>query len=416
MFGQKKLLLAAIRPHLEMLIDILGQIEQAGNGELGDCTGFEEEYSKSPDEICDTEGSLYGPKGQCFRCVFAHYGIDLNAGSFTSDPDARFGDIVVRWRAILRGYLSADERLRGILLDIIRDNPCEGLNISTFDIEALPSLIDRLLGEGALQIEKIADRYPNRTDSAITTETSHIGIPDDQFVLAEKNEIEYQSIEYLVTHELGHIFHNRLQEVLGTGRDTVELQFGSDVRIVNVSNLPRVVADYLQAVGGYYNISRDFNPPAEYRDYAIALTNLNFNAPSSGAAEPLFTYDPDDPNRFSNEQRAFFDGERITIYHNDNGREFVYIDQNRQPASSEDKAARFIEEFTYIPNTAGLSHDIIVTYLPNESRDTAEPKEGFADSFAAYILAPNVLKDNPRGQFFDRSIQQWLCEMLRKSF
>jgi hypothetical protein len=166
----------------------------------------------------------------------------------------------------LNGYLLADARLKDVILEMLESNSCTNLSLTDEDVKKAPSVLDRLLGDGSLLVSNEWDAQPNpiglQTDpnnpetiiepinSARTVGTSQIIIHDDQFVYAEDwNEIEYQSIEFVFVHELGHIFHNRINDVIGGEvSPQAQLNIGGDERTITLYNTPSVVRDYFEKV------------------------------------------------------------------------------------------------------------------------------------------------------------------------
>jgi len=389
---QKKAILAPIHPHLVELRDLLDELERLNLQD--DCAGFESEYTKRTQDICGDYDNWYDSPDlpgmlTCFRCVFLHYGLEL----------PYFGDVdrtkqIARFRQLLSAYLTADNRLRALLQN------CDGSG----DFNG-PSVIDYLLGHGLLDIE-----YSATGQYGLTDRTSGITLPEYQFDLAEQSSVGYQTIGFLLTHELGHIFHNRLQQVVYVNEQNALLKVTmANGEVTLPSGTPGAVRDYLQAVGGYYTDVRDFDYPAVHPNSTavVALTSLNF----CGVRQPLDIYEGSS-GIIREEVRNQYLNRRILIRLDGNGSEYVYLLLDGTPVN-EDRRILFIEASTYIPDFSDVAVRDRGTYFPNESRHTSEPKEGFADSFAAYILQPEGLENTSRVRFFDQHMQDWLCQLLQ---
>lgn len=90
--------------------------------------------------------------------------------------------------------------------------------------------------------------------------------------------------------------------------------------------------------------------------------------------------------------------------------------------------ASFVEASTYMPdysdevliaNLSQQNDNQLETYFPNETRSNdPSPKEGFADSFATYILdvksdeEPDLLEGTTRGQVMDKYVRDKICKLL----
>ena len=266
--NERKGIATLMQPQLAELYELLEALERLQQADP--CSGFEAEYEKAPEDICggaDLNLSLwFGETGAlaCFRCVFAYYELELpNFGQLDRTTQVR------RFRELLGAYQNIDQRLRALLQECENGQPLD-----------TSSVIDYLLGEGLLTIQ-----YDTSGNFAYAVGTETIAIPESQFQFFEESGInvgdpDYQTIAFLFAHELGHIFHNRLENVVYQGQGnapvTLIMPDGTE-RVVNLpADMPGAVRDYLQTVGGYYTDVRDFNFPAAYEYATEPLTSLNF--------------------------------------------------------------------------------------------------------------------------------------------
>jgi len=157
---------------------------------------------------------------------------------------------------------------------------------------------------------------------------------------------------FVVTHELGHVFHNRHGNTVGGGL------YGTD----------RIVYDYVEATEADWTVDgpRFYTQPATIRGYQARL----------------------------------------------------YTDVTGRPLRPDGSLANEGERFYFIPQGVWIPGE----YYPGTSRrlfpnervhPSPHPREGFADSFANFMLNPTLLpEDELRRLYFEENIEEWIIDIV----
>jgi hypothetical protein len=221
-----------------------------------------------------------------------------------------------------------------------------------------PYTEDGLTPEAAFQLVfgLVEFRYEPDDDFAETVvpEDDRAGARNTAIITLAPGSFRTGSLDerFVVTHELGHVFHNRHGNAAGRGI------YGTD----------RIVYDYVQATDADWTIDRArfYTQPTTIRGYQARL----------------------------------------------------YTDVTGRPLRPDGTLANEGERFYFIPQGVWIAgeydDETPINLFPNERiHPSPHPKEGFADSFANFMLNPVLLpEDELRRLYFEENIEDWISDIV----
>jgi hypothetical protein len=150
-------------------------------------------------------------------------------------------------------------------------------------------------------------------------------------------------------------------------------------------NQKGAVRDYFQSVGGYFTTEREYEDeiPSQFLWAAQPLTSEHFYAFES----PFPDVYKKDVNGNLIIPLTLLDTYIRPEFELSSDKHSVYMTSDGQVVSSSSLATKILEPGSYVSSLKQENIPNIARRFPNELRPTAEPKEGFADSFANYLLS-----------------------------
>lgn len=359
----------------------------------------------SVENVCSKEDERFNSpelRKACLQCfAFHNYGVRITSNLYADEV-----------RILVNAIINID----GMLRLRIRQT-CSDLNIpDSLDLRRLffdDITVNLMPGGGYAQVR------PGEDESNFI-----IDFPYDQFV--ELRGKTFTTPEWLLLHEFSHGLHNRLgfcgddNPLLdsGTCNDVIVHSIGdSTFDIQRVGNIPVVVWQFLEATGGYWNLSGE-------RDFGEWLADGHFVATDLGV-NPLTSLNYNDGQRIEGMYSGVTIDPNIVkckVETNAEGKEFVYVNREGKCVSKEN-AVYFREVETYVPNFSNVVGDI-GSKMPNATGATghASPKEDFADSLAHFIkIGPNAMRsstelglgsDDPRVRFIEDNFCTWIEKLI----